>query len=82
MPGGERNGSPAHDAATLCPHAQCAVRNQLIAFPLKVPAFDTYLYWHANTDSDPANAWLRQQLIDALRMARPREKIHVDKAAR
>ena len=48
--------------------------NQLLDFPLKVPAFDTYLYWHANADSDPANAWLRQQLIDALRTSRPQRK--------
>jgi DNA-binding transcriptional LysR family regulator len=46
-------------------------RNQLVTFPLKVPAFDTYLYWHANADSDPANAWLRQQLISVLRTSRP-----------
>jgi DNA-binding transcriptional LysR family regulator len=44
--------------------------NQLLPFPLKVPAFDTYLYWHANADGDPANAWLRQQLINALRTPR------------
>jgi len=48
--------------------------NQLLAFPLKVPAFDTYLYWHANADSDPANAWLRQQLTHALRMSLPERK--------
>lgn len=40
--------------------------NQLLAFPLKVPVFDTYLYWHANADGDPANAWLRQQLASTL----------------
>jgi DNA-binding transcriptional LysR family regulator len=44
--------------------------NQLVPFPLKVPAFDTYLYWHASADGDPANAWLRQQLISALRPSR------------
>jgi DNA-binding transcriptional LysR family regulator len=48
--------------------------NQLLAFPLKVPAFDTYLYWHANADSDPANAWLRQQLGHALRTSLPARK--------
>jgi DNA-binding transcriptional LysR family regulator len=48
--------------------------NQLLAFPLKVPAFDTYLYWHANADSDPANAWLRQQLTHALRTSLPEQK--------
>lgn len=36
--------------------------NQLLPFPLKVPAFDSYLYWHANAEADPANAWLRQEL--------------------
>lgn len=40
-------------------------RNRLFAFPLKVPAFDCYLYWHANADSDPANAWLRRELVRA-----------------
>ena len=44
--------------------------NQLLPFPLKVPAFDTYLYWHANADGDPANGWLRQQLSNALRTPR------------
>jgi DNA-binding transcriptional LysR family regulator len=37
--------------------------NRLLPFPLDVPAFDTYLYWHANADTDPANEWLRQQLL-------------------
>jgi DNA-binding transcriptional LysR family regulator len=41
--------------------------NRLLAFPLQVPAFDSYLYWHANADADPANAWLRQQLLRSLR---------------
>jgi len=45
-------------------------RNQLLVFPLKVPVFDTYLYWHANADGDPANAWLRQQLVGTLRDGR------------
>ena len=41
--------------------------NRLLPFPLKVPAFDSYLYWHANAEADPANAWLRQQLLQSLR---------------
>jgi DNA-binding transcriptional LysR family regulator len=41
-------------------------RNQLLPFPLKVPIFDTCLYWHANADDDPANAWLRQLLVRSL----------------
>jgi DNA-binding transcriptional LysR family regulator len=41
--------------------------NRLLPFPLEVPAFDSYLYWHANAEADPANAWLRQQLQAAFR---------------
>jgi DNA-binding transcriptional LysR family regulator len=41
--------------------------NRLLPFPPKVPAFDTYIYWHANSDRDPANEWLRQELFRALR---------------
>ena len=44
--------------------------NQSLPVPLKVPPFDTHLYWHANADGDPANAWLLQQLINALRTPR------------
>jgi DNA-binding transcriptional LysR family regulator len=40
--------------------------NQLLPFPLKVPAFDSYLYWHANAEADPANAWLRGELARTL----------------
>jgi DNA-binding transcriptional LysR family regulator len=46
-------------------------RNELLPFPLKVPVFDTYLYWHANADADPANEWLRGQLVASLRERRP-----------
>ncbi len=41
--------------------------NRLLPFPLEVPAFHTYLYWHANAEADPANVWLRQQLVLSLR---------------
>lgn len=37
--------------------------NQVIPFPLEVPAFDVFLYWHANVDNDPANRWFREQVI-------------------
>lgn len=43
--------------------------NQLLPFPLEVPVYDTYIYWHANADADPANQWLRQQLLRTLRDA-------------
>jgi DNA-binding transcriptional LysR family regulator len=45
--------------------------NRLLPFPLEVPAYDTYVYWHANAAGDPANAWLRRQLIAAWRSGAP-----------
>lgn len=29
-----------------------------------VPAQETHLYWHESTDQDPANRWMREQLIE------------------
>lgn len=40
--------------------------NQLLALPLEMPAWDVYLYWHANVEDDPANKWLRERLTAAM----------------
>jgi DNA-binding transcriptional LysR family regulator len=40
-------------------------RNRVLPFPLAVPDYDAYLYWHTNADADPANRWLRKQLTEA-----------------
>ena len=40
--------------------------NQILPFPLALPSFDAHLYWHANVDADPANLWLREQIIHSL----------------
>jgi DNA-binding transcriptional LysR family regulator len=45
--------------------------NRLSPFPLEVPAYDTYVYWHVSAAGDPANAWLRRQLIAAWRAGAP-----------
>lgn len=37
--------------------------NQILPFPLEVPAFDVFLYWHSNVDNDPANRWLREEIV-------------------
>ena len=29
-----------------------------------VPSVETHLYWHESTDQDPANRWMREQLIE------------------
>jgi DNA-binding transcriptional LysR family regulator len=48
-------------------------RNRVLPFPLEVPDYDGYLYWHVNADADPANQWLRKQLMSAFReRVRPR----------
>lgn len=38
---------------------------RILPFPLEIAPLDLYLYWHANVDADPANRWLREQLIAA-----------------
>lgn len=45
--------------------ANASFRNQILPFPLKIPANDALLYWHQNTDGDAANRWLRTQLLAA-----------------
>lgn len=43
------------------------IDNQIVPFPFKEGSSGMHLYWHARTDDDPANAWLREQLLDAVR---------------
>jgi DNA-binding transcriptional LysR family regulator len=44
------------------------VRKEL---PFEVPTLRTMLYWHRNADHDPANIWMRHQIIDASRRLAP-----------
>lgn len=39
--------------------------HQILPFPLEMPRHDHYLLWHENMDGDPANRWLREQIIQA-----------------
>jgi DNA-binding transcriptional LysR family regulator len=41
--------------------------NRVLPFPLEVPDYDAYLYWHVNAEADPANRWLRNLLVEAFR---------------
>lgn len=43
-----------------------ALGNQLVPFPIEVSAHDIFLYWHASTEHDQANRWLRDQLMAAM----------------
>lgn len=40
--------------------------NQILPFPLDIPSFDVFLYWHANVDNDPANKWFREQVMGSI----------------
>lgn len=36
---------------------------ELLPFPLEMPSQDVFLCWHKNVDNDPANGWLREQIL-------------------
>jgi DNA-binding transcriptional LysR family regulator len=37
--------------------------NQVLPFPVPLPAYDAYLYWHSSMDGDPGNRWVRQLIV-------------------
>ena len=39
--------------------------NRILPLPFEMPTLDAYLYWHANVDREPANRWLREQVVQA-----------------
>jgi DNA-binding transcriptional LysR family regulator len=39
---------------------------RVLRMPVRVPALDLYLYWHDRVHDDPANRWMRQQLLAAI----------------
>ncbi|CAN5760431.1 LysR family transcriptional regulator [soil metagenome] len=39
--------------------------NQVLPLPIPMPSWDVYLYWHQNVENDPANRWLREQVMQA-----------------
>ncbi|WP_342651177.1 LysR family transcriptional regulator [Pseudomonas sp. REB1044] len=43
-----------------------ARRHQLryLSLPVEIPPLETHLYWHESTDQDPANRWMREQIIE------------------
>ena len=43
---------------------------QILSFPLALADFDMFLYWHANVEDDPANQWLRRQIIESIEATR------------
>jgi len=41
-------------------------RHRLLKLPFAMPTLDLYLYWHEAAHDDPANRWLRAQLLEVL----------------
>jgi DNA-binding transcriptional LysR family regulator len=39
--------------------------NRILPLPFDMPPIDVHLYWHASTDKDPANQWLREEILHA-----------------
>ena len=44
---------------------QFASTLDLFAPPLPLQPITIYMYWHPKNSQDPANAWLREQLLQA-----------------
>lgn len=40
--------------------------NRVFPLPFATPLAEAHFYWHANTENDPANCWLREQVAGAL----------------
>jgi DNA-binding transcriptional LysR family regulator len=40
------------------------VRAQVFPPPMKVPSFEVMQYWHARSDKEPANRWLRSLIME------------------
>jgi DNA-binding transcriptional LysR family regulator len=39
-----------------------------------VPTVETHLYWHESTDQDPANRWMREQIIELCQLVTAQER--------
>jgi DNA-binding transcriptional LysR family regulator len=44
--------------------------NRVYEFPLPTPRLEAHLYWHESVENDPANRWLREEIVKALIPAR------------
>lgn len=46
--------------------ANAQFMNRVDPFPLPTQPIDAHLYWHMSADNDPANMWLRQQILNLM----------------
>ncbi|WP_312932981.1 LysR family transcriptional regulator [Pseudomonas sp.] len=56
-----------------------ARRHQLrhLPLPLEVTPLETHLYWHESTDQDPANRWMREQIIELCQRVAAQDEVPV-----
>jgi DNA-binding transcriptional LysR family regulator len=47
-------------------HALAVIRRPL---PVRLPSVHLHLYWHANSDAEPSNVWLRRLLHESASVA-------------
>jgi len=40
--------------------------NQILAFPVEIAPLESFLYWHARSEDDPACRWFKNVLLEAL----------------
>jgi DNA-binding transcriptional LysR family regulator len=40
--------------------------NRMLPFPAELPPLDTFLYWHARAEEDPACRWFKEMLLTTL----------------
>lgn len=45
--------------------ANLQAKNRVLPFPAGIPPLETFLYWHASVDEDPAGRWFRRLVLDA-----------------
>jgi DNA-binding transcriptional LysR family regulator len=49
-------------------HAQhLNTSNKVLSFPVELAPLDSYLYWHARAEDDPACRWFKTMLLEVLR---------------
>lgn len=56
-----------------------ARRHQLrhLPLPLEVTPLETHLYWHESTDQDPANRWMREQIIELCQRVAAQDEVPI-----
>ena len=50
---------PLHQAQTI----NAPLGNFILPLPVHLPKIELHLYWHRQREADPANQWLREQLV-------------------